>query len=255
MGKGYVIGGIFFKTKKDIVKWAQDLKKEVGKKYRYPDPGYLFLFDLIQRGHHHADEKIGVGIEYFLVGANNSGITRFDIYRVDGTSEDVSYIKSKDYLGRDRDEVISTNTWVNLMSAARWSIADQIANFRRATSIVCAECGEDDSSLRYEVDHKGTNFVELLVNFDRIRDDTPRVFLDAPFDHIIDEKPTHIFRTEDSYYEKSFKEYHRENAVLQLLCKPCNLKKSRSPGVVRGVWLSKGCIITEWKQRSSDGVP
>lgn len=208
------------------------MKKELGREYHQKSPEYQFLLELIQLAHPHATEKIGPGIKYFYVEDAGRGCTRFAFERVDGSDDIFSYIKCKDYFGRDRDEVVATDAWKNLLSACRTAIADQLSAYYYAHEHICADCGVTKD---IQVDHKNKNFVDILLEFDAPRNDTPREFDDLPVEETDGFRGTHLFKIRDVEYMVAFQEYHRQVAVLQLLCRPCNLKKSRQAGIRKGV--------------------
>lgn len=231
----YVLGGQTFQTKREIGDYAIALKKIVGTIYSRGTSEYQFLYDLIVQGHRNPGTKIRDGIREFFVEQDYKGVTRFTIRHEVGTTIDFGYIKCKEHLARPKDIIEKTDEWRGLLSACRVAINDQVEDFFNTHPHICSDCGTKNSGAEYVTDHYDPEFVELVIAFDTNRADTPKVFEDLPARYINERLGARRFRDEDYVYEKEFQEYHRRVAKLQILCVPCNLKKSRYPGIKNGV--------------------
>lgn len=98
--------------------------------------------------------------------------------------------------------------------AFRQAIEDQIKEFRIAhRADPCEFCG---TRQELTVDH--------ITKFRQLKDDFLALHPTHPTEFGKNELAQEIFRPEDAEYCQLWKEYHKTNATLRILCKPCNQK-------------------------------
>ena len=99
------------------------------------------------------------------------------------------------------------------------AITPQIIEYKNTHDHVCStkDCKSGDDV--YHVDH--LNYFEKLVyDFMKDRKEFPSLFAET-------EHNQRCFRREDYKFEQDWIFFHRKNAVLQILCKTCNLKRKK----------------------------
>jgi hypothetical protein len=129
------------------------------------------------------------------------------IIREDGTTEDVSVMKS----------CITGIPKNNLYIAMRNSIIPQILDYKNNNILLCSKCG---SSEKIEVDHHIIDFIELFESFLDSQQYIPNKYDDNLYH-------SKVFKKEDSDFENNWINYHKNNAILQFLCKSCNNSKPK----------------------------
>lgn len=98
----------------------------------------------------------------------------------------------------------------------RNAIENQIEEYRnKYNELKCEKC---NSKSKPEVDHTEILFVELYENFIKDRKDIPCEFNNS----ILNSK---CLKREDKKFEEEWIEYHKEKAILRILCSKCNNKK------------------------------
>lgn len=103
------------------------------------------------------------------------------------------------------------------MKAMRYAISDQIIRFRNhLTSWYCEECKVE--AVDSHIDHV-VHFQKLVHDFDLITEHNKPIQFDKT------KLYSRTFRKEDQEYEREWKKYHQDNAILRLLCKSCNLNR------------------------------
>jgi hypothetical protein len=105
----------------------------------------------------------------------------------------------------------------NMNIAMRTSIIQQMYDFRNKHSEQeCEICGATE---KIEVDHHSDvmTFTKLCKNFM----DQNKLEIPTTFD---EDKKSNMkcFRREDSKFANSWNKYHKEHAILRILCKSCN---------------------------------
>lgn len=106
-----------------------------------------------------------------------------------------------------------------LHDAMRTAIRGQIKRFRIGSSDVCVHCGT--LSGPFHVDHVHPAFCDIRAMFlAQEEEGAPTEF------EIRGSSCRQHFRKQDAAYERRWKTFHQRHAVLQILCKPCNLAKS-----------------------------
>jgi len=109
-----------------------------------------------------------------------------------------------------------------LSSALRYSIEEQIHDYKNKVNIdKCVSCNTFTNG-KPHIDH--VIYFEKLVNdFNTIN------ILPIPsiFDEASDNSNRRAFTKNDIKYETAWKKFHKENAILQVLCKDCNLRREK----------------------------
>ena len=113
-----------------------------------------------------------------------------------------------------------------LMSAMRVSVREQTYNFRRNCGIYCCElCGNNEN---LEVDHndeKNSAFDELAFNFIKENND---IKIPNNFGELNDGTNRLCFLEKDYVFRDKWVEYHRQHAILRILCKHCNISRPKT---------------------------
>lgn len=228
----YVLGNHTFTSKKAIKDHCIKIKEVPDTEYFPGSEEFAFILDLIKQGHLNAEEKIGAGVVCFYVAVNDLGITRIEIERKDGTCIDFSYINCKNNLKKSRDAALLSRIRGKRIAAYRDAVFDQTYQYRCSQKLgfntwKCAECQATTSELVYHVDHE-PDFAILVMEFEKTwGGDLPLEFADAE-EHDY-RQSVHCFCPADAEFAKLWAAYHRKYATLQMLCAPCNLRKSRQP--------------------------
>jgi len=104
----------------------------------------------------------------------------------------------------------------NLQIAMRVSIQPQIDEYKNNNCIkVCELCGEHD---RIEIDHHSEKmpFAKLYIDFMEINKlHIPTLFNDT-------KSHMKCFKEEDYSFREKWIQYHKDNAILRMLCRTCN---------------------------------
>ena len=144
----------------------------------------------------------------------NKKAFELNIVKKDGSVEDISWrlcITGKPKT--DKHE---------LMSALRYSIEDQIKEYRDSVCIdKCMLCNEYINN-DINIDH--------IIHFEKLVNDFhSSIMLKIPikFDDANDNSNRRKFKKEDSDYENAWKEYHKNNSKLRVLCQSCNLRREK----------------------------
>ena len=170
---------------------------------------FAFYFDLVHR-HPDAPRKLAAGIADFKVvpTERDPRAKELQIIHTDGTCSSIS-----------RKTCISQRTETShglLRAAMRTAIEDQIDQFRTLHS-ECQRCGE--GAISGDVDHI-LPFEQLASNFCQHRADIPTEFTKKYGTN------QHCFTAASVAFSTEWQHYHRENATLRLLCKPCHMSRS-----------------------------
>ena len=130
----------------------------------------------------------------------------------------------------DEDDVSIMNRCItrkpkdNLTIAMRNSIKPQteefkIKEFKNNSIMKCVLCHD---TKEIETDHYKPQFKDLKTNFLNIwKNLLPNIFESG-------KNNSKIFKKKDNEFEKNWIEFHRENAILRLLCKKCNSSRKKS---------------------------
>ena len=146
---------------------------------------------------------VDIKIKYNLVFGNQLVVY---IIKNNMTVDNVSVLKNC-ITGKPKD---------NLKVAMRVSIQPQIEEYKHNNCIkVCEICGDHD---RIEIDHHSeiSPFAKLYNDFLEINT--------FPIPASFDDTNSHMkcFKDLDYNFEKNWVQYHKENAILRMLCRRCN---------------------------------
>jgi len=208
----YQIGEIGFKTKTEAVNYTRNiLKNNLGRIITKNDKLFNYLLCMVEM-HTDRDEKIGAGIDSFIIKLNNYNNIALYINRIDNTKIDISWKYVCQFKPRNSNH--------NLISALRNSINYQICEYRSKNSdkLICELC---QSKNNIHIDH--------IIHFQKIREDfinstrltIPEKFDDCPNTHQA------VFKYKDLEFRKQWAKYHKENATLRPLCRDCNLSRPK----------------------------
>jgi len=170
-------------------------------------PGdFLDFCEVFKRHSDYPGKFIGfvdIKIKYNLVFGNQLVVY---IIKNNMTVDNVSVLKNC-ITGKPKD---------NLKVAMRVSIQPQIEEYKHNNCIkVCEICGDYD---RIEIDHHSeiSPFAKLYNDFLEINT--------FPIPASFDDTNSHMkcFKDLDYNFEKNWVQYHKENAILRMLCRRCN---------------------------------
>jgi hypothetical protein len=223
-GKPVDLGHRSFQTNKD----AQDYfrgeirKRQVGEVITNDDDFFRDVRSLIDR-HPERVQKIGVGIEAFIVKLDENRNKMLWLRRNDGSSTDFSYLTCIRGAGKSLHSEFT--------DAARFAISPDIKDvkegyFRRCSDSSgqspCEQTGKLMAIEEAHVDHYPIAFKELVQNFlDQTSIVPSREILSAP----ADEQTATTFTCDTT--ATLFIQYHRENATLMVVHKSVNLTRKR----------------------------
>lgn len=201
-----------FKTKKAKKEFVRALLKEIYAG-RSPEFAQRFLKDLVA-GHPSSLEKIGPGILEITVRPNIQGNLEMNITRVDGTKTDISWVKC--ISGKE------TPVRSNLLAAMRQAVSFQTWEAKLASDYIgkeCPVCGlaMDDTA---QVDHEN-HFSKIAETFLSAYSEPPTVFDDCPTTNAAK------FRFEDSDFGEAWENYHKQHAILRMICLNCNQTREK----------------------------
>lgn len=129
-----------------------------------------------------------------------------NIIREDGSIEDISY----------RSCIVKRPLDYNLKQAMRYSISPQILEFKNKSNLICSFC---NSTENLEIDHIKL-FKELYDDFIKQNTNIPTIFDDNTYNGA-------MFKKEDVEFEEKWRNYHKDNATLRVLCKKCNCSRNK----------------------------
>ena len=214
MHKEVIIGCNTFKSQKSAETFIRNLINEIGicSSVKNKDIAkYSILYDLCLR---HPDSNKLKNIYDFMICKNklNASAYELNIINLDGSITDISWRvcitgKSKPYK-------------TDLHSAFRICVDNQIKDFRKDNMLICALC--NNSNTEYHIDH--------VIHFQKIVEDFLQNYkgkLPEIFDITNDSTNRCCFKIEDIGLSNQFQDYHKQNAELRVLCKECNLRRSK----------------------------
>jgi hypothetical protein len=210
----YTIGDQHFKTKRDCLEFTRTLLKTLGYcEIDKDNPNFNFFLSLINL-HPEKDEKIGVGIEKFIVMQNvlNKKTFHMMVKRYDGSSVDFSWVTCCLLRKPSKNE--------DLNKALRHAISDDMINFKRGVQMMkCNLCGVEDVHYSdFHVDHVKP-FREIRSAFLKVEHTAPKEFDSDPLTFAT------TFKGEDFEFKERWRQFHREQCELQILCAKCNRDK------------------------------
>ncbi|MCP5060975.1 MAG: DCL family protein [Ignavibacteriae bacterium] len=208
-----------FNTKTDSYRYSKNIidkiGNEIGKNEKQfvfkTHKDYNFLNDLI-KNHIRYDDKIGCGIDFFIIRKNFAGANELNIQREDGSIESISWSSCAKINTKHNDKN-------HLTAAMREAINLTCYEFKKKQEDKsCRFCGDDND---IHTDHHNPSFIELQNRFLKENTKIPTKYSKRVGTHKV------CFLEEDWDFEKKWKSYHDDNCSLQLLCRSCNLKKSK----------------------------
>ena len=213
----YNIGNLGFKTKKECETFTRtliykldccDIKKD------HPDYNFfVYLF----KNHPEYEIKKGTGIDYFSIVPSPmmNKYRQTMLTRLDGTKIDFSWVYCCQFKERTPKD--------NLIKSMRSAIRDDIIKYKRSNSLICNDCKtKTEASHDYHVDHDNPSFQTLKDNFLQLTTkQIPTLFADCEKYHYA------IFKEADIEFEKDWVIFHKKHCKLQILCKNCNLRKTK----------------------------
>jgi hypothetical protein len=216
----YYIGDLGFNRKDDSWRYSKNIMDKIGDGITRKTPfiyvskshkDYDFLCDLI-KNHINYNEKIGCGIDLFIIKKNFAGANELNIKRTDGSIESISWSSCSKF-------ITNYDIKKDLSSAMREAIGLSCYNYKQnQEEKVCVFCGDDDD---IHTDHHNPSFIELQSRFLTNNNDVPKTFSKRVGTHKV------CFEEKDWDFEKKWINYHDDNCNLQLLCRDCNLRKGK----------------------------
>ncbi len=214
-----------FKSQLALKKYFREIIDKIGVcdsvKTKYPE--YYLDFCNIFKRHPGYPEKF-IGLNDVVVKYNLHFKNQLEVHIKNKNSEmDVVSIMKECVTGKPKD---------NLNIAMRTSIQQQIYDFRnKQNKFVCELC---ETTENIEIDHHSEKmtFAKLCKNFmNQNALPTPIAFDEDTKSHM------KCFRKEDEKFKNSWNKYHKEHAILRMLCKLCNVsqnsKKIKNKKIVR----------------------
>lgn len=208
----YKTGLLEFKTKKESETYTRNIINDIGENtINNTHKHFQFFVDLLNN-HHKREDKIGCGVDAFIITKNARG-TGYEtqIRRIDNTIESFSW--------KDCANHTHKNTLQLLEVAMRYTIDSQIQDFRNNNPEICANCKQKTICA---VDHKEPTFNQIKNSFLATVQCLP-----SEFDKDI---TTHQqkFKECDADFEEKWKIYHKTEANLQYLCSKCHKEKTKN---------------------------
>jgi hypothetical protein len=172
---------------------------------------FSFFIDLIQN-HHVLLKK---DVKYFRIKRDDLNRKAYAmlVIKQDDSEHQFSWVKCSKAQSKEESHKSS------LLCALRYSIENQIKEFKNCNELVCCLCFINDIETEYQVDHKNPSFKKLYESFILIYPNIPKFF---------DKHKTtrqSMFKSRDIKYKEIWQNYHFKNCELQILCKTCNLHK------------------------------
>ncbi len=201
-----------FKTKKDLTEYTRNLLKHIGIcssiKNKNID-AYNYFIKLFESHPKNPEKTKGIVDLKITQNKVNRSAIEINMVKENSVEEDISWVAC--IKGKTRDP---------LPIAYRVAIDDQIKEFRKDKPSKCVNCGETKGEMH--VDHI-IHFEKLILDFEKLiiapekdsKLQIPKLFAN----HSSNMK---CFRDTDKEFEKKWKDFHKKNATLRILCKKCN---------------------------------
>jgi hypothetical protein len=208
-----IVGISTFKTKKELHTYTEKLIEKKGIcEIDNLDTDFLFFLSLYSRKPSHSDyvkniQKFKITLDPIKKNKANH------LSCIDNNNKEFIFSWRSCCDGRD------TKISDKLKEACRTSIKEQTASCW-ANNSNCCNCGKNKTN-GFEVDHYKKEFCKIYKDFMEIN--TIQIPDDFESDIITSQ---YMFKKEDNIFNQSFQNYHRENAILQLLCKDCHREKT-----------------------------
>lgn len=209
-----IVGDLTFNTKKELHKYTENLLEKKGIcDIDNLDEDYLFFLALYSRKPSHSDYV--QNIKKFKITLDPIKKTKANhLSCIDNNNKEFIFSWRACCDGRD------TKLTDKLKEACRTSIKEQTSSCW-VNNNKCHIC-EKDKTDGFEVDHLN-EFSKIYNDF--MQTNTIEIPVDFASDPITSQS---IFKKEDYILKEAFQNYHRENAILWLLCKECHREKTNS---------------------------
>lgn len=208
MDKNIILDNIKFKTKKELKEYIKKLLKKRGLfNISVNDNDFIFFKDLLYRNSKYSNiDVIGFKNTYDIL----SGFIN-KLYYIDNNNNEYLFSWNKCIIGK------SSNNYDKLIKAYRSSIQPQITFFKNNTKHICNKCGNNNIC---QVDHV-IEFIELVKKFNELNNYIPIKFIKNKIG-------INCFIKDDIDYENKWINFHKNNAILQLLCISCHNYKTNN---------------------------
>jgi hypothetical protein len=209
-----IVGNLKFKTKKDLHEYTEKLLLNKGVcEINNLDKDFLFFLSLYSRKPSHSDYDIKT-IQKFKIALNpvkNDKPNHMSF--IDNNNKEFTFS------WRSCCDAHDTKPINKLKEACRTSIKEQTASCWYNNN-KCNSCGKNKTD-GFEVDHVN-EFSKIYKNF--METNTIQIPDEFESDVLTSQ---YMFRQEDCIFEQAFQNYHKENAILKLLCKECHKVKTK----------------------------
>jgi len=214
------LDGASFTSIKSAQDHVRNLMKEIGVCASVKERGAEYYERVLAIARRHPNSSKLDGVCDFAIAYNKLSRSALEviIIKEDGTTEDISLLNKCITCKLDTQKA-------SLASAFRYSIDDQIKAFRKqATATHCELCNCVLSA------HSGLVHVDHTVHFEQLVADflstygqpLPTTFVNSP-----DDTHRHAFAPSDQQVSNAFYDYHKEHALLRLVCSSCNLSRPK----------------------------
>lgn len=206
-----MFGERMFATQKEAEEYVRALIQKIGLRSSvktYNEDLFCSLLDVLHR-HPDSENKLDDMVDISIV-RNKLNRNAYEIHIIKTDSvEDISW-----------RQCISGKGKSCYKSALRYSIEDQIQLFKKTNNIdKCTLCGKS-TNRKPHVDHI-IHFEKLIQDFNS----TNGMAIPTQFNESNDGTNRKNFTPEDELYANAWKEYHKNNAQLRILCSKCNLTR------------------------------
>ena len=199
------------KTQKALRDYIRSKLAEIGEctsiKKHHPDywDGFMELFARHPAYPEKFDGLVDIKIRFNPVFKKQLEV---QIVKNNGEIDDVSVLTNC-ISGKPKDK---------LTVAMRNSVYPQILEFKKNNAQVCVLCG---SNKKIHIDHYEPQFDELKRNF------IAKWKSNIPVDFDQNSSNSKVFQSQDNKFADEWNKFHKQNAVLRVLCSSCNLTRSK----------------------------
>lgn len=211
------LGNHTFSTQKAALEYVRSLLHQIGYCNSVKESAptlYTDLWDVLER-HPSSTTKLHDVVD-LRVSANALNTKAYEVYVVkpNGVLTDISWHHCVTGLEKTETQ--------ELLSALRYSIADQIHSFQMSSNMhQCTLCNKPTNGNSH-IDHVN-HFAQLVHNFQKLATHPTPV----SFDDALDGTNRRCFRVVDAAYERAWLSYHGQHAQLRVVCQKCNLTRKK----------------------------
>lgn len=217
VAKQIIIGDHIFNTQLSAKKYIRDLISKIGicnSVKNISQDYYEILLELCKR-HPESEEKLRDIVDFRIIyNRFSKKYYELNIVKLHNIIIDISWKIC--ISGRERSAQQDLNT------AFRVCIIDQINEFRnKSNTTKCSLCQEKIT--KCHIDH--------VIHFQKIVDDFMKIYkFDIPtqYDIVNDGSNRICFTNRDKNIHDAFYNYHKNYAVLRVLCENCNLTRKKT---------------------------